>query len=137
MKNGKSKCNCAKNGGMCGRKLSLIKQGKLTPDRIKKEVVCPLKSMLTYASQSVVRISEQIQITLYETCNHTISVYSEISCLYISDVQIYDGNITLIKKIFPVLYSIKEDIKVNIDITRYLDVLLILISLLLNNIIKP
>jgi hypothetical protein len=50
MKNGKSKCNCAKNGGMCGRKLSLIKQGKLTPDRIKKEVVCPLKSMLTYAS---------------------------------------------------------------------------------------
>lgn len=50
MKNGKSKCNCAQRGGMCGRKLSLIKQGKLVPDPITEEVVCPLKRVLTYAS---------------------------------------------------------------------------------------
>ncbi len=48
MKNRKSKCNCGKNGGMCGRKLSLIKQDKLVSDTIvKNEVVCDLKSLLT------------------------------------------------------------------------------------------
>ncbi|MEP0264430.1 hypothetical protein [Dokdonia sp.] len=51
MKNSKSTCNCAQNGGMCGRKLSLIKQGKTVPNPIiTEEMICPLKSLLTYAS---------------------------------------------------------------------------------------
>lgn len=50
MKNNKSKCTCAKTGGICGRKLSLIKQGKLTPETASKEIICPLKNALNYAS---------------------------------------------------------------------------------------
>lgn len=50
MKRNKSKCTCAQRGVMCGRKLSLIKQGELTRNEIEEEIVCPLKSVLTYAS---------------------------------------------------------------------------------------
>lgn len=50
MKQNKSKCSCAQRGVMCGRKLSLIKQGKLTEETAFKEMICPLKSALNYAS---------------------------------------------------------------------------------------
>lgn len=53
MKDHKPKCNCAKNGVLCGRELSLIKQGKLVngpTDRNK--ILCPLKSLLNEASLS-------------------------------------------------------------------------------------
>ncbi len=50
MNQNKSKCSCAQRGVMCGRKLSLIKQGKLTLETASKEIVCPLKSALSYAS---------------------------------------------------------------------------------------
>lgn len=46
----KSKCKCAQSGGLCGRKLSLIKQGKLTLESASKEILCPLKSALVNAS---------------------------------------------------------------------------------------
>lgn len=51
MKQRKSKCTCAQRGVMCGRKLSLIKQRELANQEIRsEEIVCPLKSVLTYAS---------------------------------------------------------------------------------------
>lgn len=43
MKNGKSKCNCAQRGGMCGRKRSLIKRGEVISDTIENKETCPLK----------------------------------------------------------------------------------------------
>ncbi|WP_299210473.1 hypothetical protein [uncultured Dokdonia sp.] len=50
MEKSKSKCKCAQTGGICGRKLSLIKQGKLTLEAGSKEILCPLKSALIYTS---------------------------------------------------------------------------------------
>ncbi len=51
MKQSKSKCTCAQRGVMCGRKLSLIKKKESTRIEIEKEeIICPLKSVLTYAS---------------------------------------------------------------------------------------
>lgn len=46
----KSKCKCAQTGRICSRKLSLIKQGKLTSEEASKEILCPLKSVLMHAS---------------------------------------------------------------------------------------
>jgi hypothetical protein len=51
MKDRNPKCNCAKNGAMCGRELSLIKQGKLVSDTtVKNKVICSLRLLLNDAS---------------------------------------------------------------------------------------
>lgn len=50
MEKSNSKCKCAQTGKLCGRKLSLIKQGKLTLEGASKEILCPLKNALVHAS---------------------------------------------------------------------------------------
>lgn len=51
MKDRKSKCSCAKNGGTCGRELSLIKHGKLISDtNAKNKLICPLRELFNEIS---------------------------------------------------------------------------------------